>query len=238
MPDTPVIDDVDLAALRAAYRDVQAPSRPPLTMILSRARARQLRRRGGIAITAAAGIAAVALAFGSTATAPTHSAVEAGGHNTPLFAARTAAYTIVSRPDGTATLTITPSKLFDPTTLQRDLARAGVPAIVTMGTFCTSDPAPAGFGQAVTFVVQNNGGPNDPDAGGSSTITIHPDAIPAQAALSVGDVSVPDAAYPGIRLVSMTLVDKDTYSCSATARPDSPSDSDTGQLRFVGIPTR
>jgi hypothetical protein len=52
--------------------------------------------------------------------------------------------------DGPATLTINSNVLLQPGTLQRDLARDGIPAMVTVGRFCSSDPAPAGFSQVVS----------------------------------------------------------------------------------------
>ena len=64
---------------------------------------------------------------------------------------RTAAFTITRNANGTATLTINPQVLFDPSTLQSDLAQYGIPAKVTTGSFCSSDPAPSGFSQVVTF---------------------------------------------------------------------------------------
>ena len=64
---------------------------------------------------------------------------------------RTAAFTITRNANGTATLTINARVLFDPSTLQGDLAQYGIPAKVTSASFCSSDPAPGGFSQAVTF---------------------------------------------------------------------------------------
>ena len=63
---------------------------------------------------------------------------------------RTAAFTLVSNANGTATLTINPKELLDPAALQSDLAQYGIPAKVTSGSLCSSDPAPAGFSQVVS----------------------------------------------------------------------------------------
>ena len=38
-----------------------------------------------------------------------------------------------------------------PSTLQSDLEQDGIPAMVTVGSFCSSDPAPAGFLQVVSI---------------------------------------------------------------------------------------
>jgi hypothetical protein len=66
-------------------------------------------------------------------------------------AIRTAGFTITRNANGSATLTINPRVLFDPDTLQGDLAQYGIPAKVTAASFCSSDPAPSGFSQVVTF---------------------------------------------------------------------------------------
>ena len=52
------------------------------------------------------------------------------------------AFTLVSNANGTATLTINNAALLDHTTLQKDLAHYGIRALVTSGSFCSSDPAP------------------------------------------------------------------------------------------------
>ena len=64
---------------------------------------------------------------------------------------RTAAFTIVGNANGTATLTINAEVVFDPSTLQADLAEYGIPALVKAGSFCSSDSAPDDFSQVVTF---------------------------------------------------------------------------------------
>ena len=50
---------------------------------------------------------------------------------------RTAAFTLIRHTNGTATLTINPQVLLDPSTLQSDLAQDGIPAKVTTGSFCS-----------------------------------------------------------------------------------------------------
>jgi hypothetical protein len=73
------------------------------------------------------------------------------GHGTITTSApgaiRTPSYTLVSYTTGKVALTINPKELFDAAALQSDLARDGIPAKVTAGSFCSSDPAPAGFSQ-------------------------------------------------------------------------------------------
>jgi hypothetical protein len=53
---------------------------------------------------------------------------------------RTAAFILTRNANGTDTLTIDPGVLLDPRTPQNDLAEYGIPAKVTTGSFCCTDP--------------------------------------------------------------------------------------------------
>ena len=106
---------------------------------MARGRARRTRRLAGVAGLSVAGAAAgTALAVGLTGVL--------GPARTP-GTIRTASFTLASNANGTATLTINPKELLDPAALQSDLAQDGIPAKVTSGSFCSSDPHPAGFSQ-------------------------------------------------------------------------------------------
>lgn len=59
----------------------------------------------------------------------------------PPSTIRTVSFTLVSNQNGTATLTINPKELLDAAALQNDLQQDGIPAMVTSGSFCSSDPA-------------------------------------------------------------------------------------------------
>jgi len=127
---------------------------------------------------------------------------------------RTMSFTLVSHYNGTATLTINPDVLLDTTALQNDLQRDGIPALVTSGRFCSSNPAPAGFWQVVSgsMAPQNvhNGegfGPGNPP-----TVTFNPAAIPAGTKLSFGDLP-PSSGMHG---VAMGLIDANSYTCTST----------------------
>ena len=86
-------------------------------------------------ITAAAAAGSVVLGLGLSGAFGSSPA-----HGTGTI--RTTAFTITRNANGTATLTINPKVLFDPSTLQSDLAQYGIPARVTTASFCSSDPAP------------------------------------------------------------------------------------------------
>lgn len=229
MSDTEMIDSGELHELRRAVSAIATPDRPPLESIRSRGRARQRRRRQGAAAAAVAG-SVVGIAVGASLSSGSAGGVPATTPTTTLGAVRTAAYTLVSHSDGTATLTVALDKSFDPTTLQRDLARAGIPALVTMGRFCSSDPEPAGFSRVVSYDPGNSGGPGQPAK--SATLTIDPAAMPAGAELSVGDVPVADDVYHGIRQLSFALVDKQNHTCSSATPTTPPPDG----ASFLAIP--
>jgi len=113
-------------------------------------------------------------------------------------AIRTASYTLVSDTSGTVRLTINPGKLFAAAALQRDLARYGIPAKVTSGSLCTSDPAPAGLSRVATI-----------GTGERETITFHPAAVRPGTELSLGSFRARfgQAAY-------VVLIDTGSYACT------------------------
>ena len=112
-------------------------SPPDVAAITARGRARRRYRLSAMAGLSVAGAAA------GTATVLGLTGVLGGAHAPGTI--RTAAFTLVSNSNGTATLTISPKELLDPAALQSDLAQYGIPAKVTVGSLCTSDPAPAAF---------------------------------------------------------------------------------------------
>jgi hypothetical protein len=170
-------------------------SRTPVDQIISRGRTVRARRRipGAVAGLAVAAAVATALAVGLTG----HGAAPARGAGTIA----TTAFTLVEHANGTATLTINPNVLLRPGTLQGDLRRDRIPAMVTTGRFCSSHPSPAGFTQAVT------GQRSSPD-----TMTINPAAMPAGTELSFGYFRLSS----GQETVD-TLIDTGSYTCTSTA---------------------
>ena len=177
-------DSAELRELRDSLSGVAMPERPRLEAITARGRARRRHRRSRAAGMSVAGVAAVtALAFavtGANAPAPGHSTIRSLAPGT----IRTAAFKIVKKSNGKATLTLNPNEFLDPATLQSDLAKYGIPAKVTSGSFCSSDPAPAGFSQVVSLPPRE--APVPPRSGVQPTITLDPAAMPAGTELSFG----------------------------------------------------
>ncbi|HLK73701.1 MAG TPA: hypothetical protein VKU77_08670 [Streptosporangiaceae bacterium] len=215
-------DSAELRELRGSWSAVIIPEPPRIETITARGRARRRRRLGGAAgLSVAAAAAGTALALsltGALGSAP------ARGTGT----IRTAAFTILSNPNGTTTLTINPSELLDPATLQRDLAQDGIPAMVTVGSFCSSDPAPAGFSRVVSFQPAGETTVQEPSAE-QPTITIDPAAMPAGTELSFGDFQL----TAGEQQAAFALIDTSSYTCTST--PPGPAGPPGGaQLLYGG----
>jgi hypothetical protein len=197
-------DNAVLCELRDSMSGIAIPERPRLETITARGHAHRRHRLSGIAGLSVAGAAAgTALVLGLTGVLGPAAARGTG-------TIRTAAFTIVSNANGTATLTINPEVLFEPSTLQNDLAQYGIPAMVTTGSFCSSDPAPDGFSQVVSFPPFHSDGRQQHGAG--RTITINPAAMPAGTELSFGNFQL----STGQETVT-ALIDTSSYTCTSTA---------------------
>jgi hypothetical protein len=190
-----------LSTARDSLTDVHMIT--PLDAIVRQGRARRWRHW----FTGLAGTAAVAaLVIGLTGvigSAPAHS----------TGTIRTAAFTLVSHANGTTTLTINPQVLLEPSVLQGDLEQDGIRAMVTVGSFCSSDPAPAGFLQVMSFP----GSPADP--GPVSAVVINPAGMPAGTELSFGIFQLATSQQ-----TSLALIDTGSYTCTSTAPAGPPPD--------------
>jgi len=213
-------DSAVLRELRDSLSGVITPERPPLEAITARGRAHRRHRLTGIAgvsVAAAAGAALVLGLIGVPGPAPARS----------TGTIRTAAFTLVRNANGTDTLTIKVPVLFQPATLQADLAQSGIPAMVTTGSFCSSDPAPADLSQVMTTGLQGDGG--SPPPAQDPTVTIDPAAMPAGTELSFGTFQVATGQETAI-----ALIDTGSYTCTSTAPATLPP---RGALLLYGQPT-
>jgi hypothetical protein len=222
--------------------DAASKARPPAAAEIIRQGDRHRRRsltRQSVGGLSAAGVigTGIALGLGLTGSAP------ALGPAT----IRTAAFTLVSKANGTVTLTINANVLLEPGTLQSDLAHDGIPAMVTVGRFCSSDPAPAAFSRVVSFPKLTPGAdlpmpgmikpkgllprspgskPNDllprlpwskPRHLPVRTLTIDRAAMPAGTELSFGNFRLADGEE-----TFFALINSDSYSCTSTAPTSGP----------------
>jgi hypothetical protein len=184
------------------------PMTTPVDEIISRGRKVRARRRiPVIAGTLAAATAATVLGL---SLAGVFSAAPAQGAGT----IRTEAFTLTRNADGTDTLTINQLVLLEPGTLQKDLARYGIPAIVETGRFCSSNPAPAGFRGAVKFSGHGTQQPFE-----DRKLTIKPSALPAGTELSFGSFQLPTETV-------FALINKNSYTCTSTVPTTPPPSGD------------
>jgi hypothetical protein len=192
MPTEELEHELRRAFTRAAA-DIRDPEQAGQRLLQRNYRPGHDHRRLAAGVTSVTAAAAVALglglagAFGSTP-----------AHGTGTI--QTTAFTLVEHSNGTATLTINPNVLFEPTVLQSDLQEDGIPAIITMGSFCSSDPAPVGFDQVVTFDKS------------PPSITINPAAMPAGTELSVGDFQVAQGHLQTL----VGLINTNSHACTSS----------------------
>jgi hypothetical protein len=182
--------------------DAARQARPPAAAAIIRQgdlRRRRSRTHQSLGALSAAGVAGAGVALGLGLTAGSTPARAAHGPGT----IQTAAFTLVRHANGTATLTINNNVLFEPATLQADLAQDGIPAKVTSGSFCSTDPIPAGISKVITVPAAQPG--NGP------VVQINPTALPAGTELSFGNF---DRANSGQTIVG--LIDPSSYTCSST----------------------
>jgi hypothetical protein len=224
-------DMTDNEVLRAAADSLSAiplASPPDVQAIVDRSRARRTRRHDALAGLSVAGVAGgTALVLGLTGVL---GAARAPG------TIRTASFTLASNSNGTATLTISPAELLDSAALQRDLAQYGIPAKVTTGSLCTSNPAPAGFSQVVST---NPSGEATLTPVDQPTMTIDPSAIPAGTELSIGNFQLTSGQFAGQQQADILLIDSSSYTCSSTppepnSLPDGYGESDGIGLLYGG----
>ncbi len=227
-------DSAELRELRDSLSNLAMPERPRLEAITARGRARRRQRLSRSAAMSVAGVATVtALALGLTgALGP------ARVHDTARTLApgtiRTAAFKLVKNANGTATLTINPKVLLDPATLQSDLAKYGIPAKVTSGSYCSSDPAPGGFSRVVSMQPPGDptptadSGEQSANSGVKPGVTFDPVAMPAGTELSFGYFQTHSGQTEDLLFA---LIDTGSYTCTSTP----PGPNETGPHAGVQV---
>lgn len=157
----------------------------PVEEIFTRSRARRRRRRSGLTVAATAAAAGAATAMTLTLGGP---APARSGNPPPPGpgTARLAAFSVTSGPGDSTTLILHKGPQYPqlaPSALRQALARHGIPALVTVGTFCRSTSgAPAGVDKILH--------PSD-QADGSDAIVINGQAMPPGTRLSIGIFPAP-----------------------------------------------
>lgn len=188
----------DNEVLRAASRSLSAmpvASAPEVETILARGRAHRRRRlsAAGLPVAAAGTVLGLGVA-GVLSAAPTGS----------LGTITTTSFTLARNANGTDTLTINPHELLDATALQNALQQAGIPAKVTSGSFCSSDPqSPIGPGSPVSQVVYSPA---------RDRVIINPANIPAGDELSFGIFQLPGWGEADF----FNLINTSSNTCTST----------------------
>jgi hypothetical protein len=193
------------SALARAAADIQDPAQARQRPLHRDYRPGYGHRKLGAGIAAATAAAGVVLGLGLTGAFGSAAVSGTGASRTTVPARstgtiRTTAFTLVKHANGTVTLTINPGVLLEPSTLQSDLKQDGIPAMVTSGKFCSSDPAPAGFNQVVTSQKPTH------------TMTIKPAAMPAGTELGFGYFQLSSGQE-----TAAGLIDTSSYTCTSTA---------------------
>lgn len=231
-------DSVLTRELRDSLSELAAPERPALAAITSRGRAHQRRRLAGFAGLGGAGVATgTALALALTGTIGTAAPARGAGTAQAATSARstgssgtiqTAAFTLTRNANGTDTLTLTHSQMFDPAVLQQALAQHGIPALVKTGVYCYSSPAapdPVSIGVLSVRPPLNAPPRTEPVRAGQlrgdlnqiidNTVTvINPAAMPSGTELFFGYSTTDQAIFAA-------LIDTRSYTCSAGQPPAS-----------------
>ena len=198
------MNDIDNVLLQARDALSGARMETPVEAILAEGRSRRHRRR--LAQLSAAVAASGALALGLATVIGSGSPALAPG------TIRTTAFTLARHANGTASLTLNQDQVFDPATLQRALARDGIPALVQTGTYCTSTPAPPSNG---VLSIQLPDGSPVPTTGRRSPVppdavtVINPAAMPAGTELSFTYVNHD-------RVLTGSLIYTAAHTCSPT----------------------
>ena len=180
----------------------------PVEKIFARSRVHRRRRLSGLtaaAVAAAGAVAAITLTSGGPTPALSGSApARSGTSSLPgQGSAELAAFSVTNGPGDSTTLILYKGPKYpelDPTALREALARHGIPALVTVGTFCRSTPeASASLGQVVHPSTLADG----------SAMVIDGQAMPSGTRLSIG-------YFQGH--VRMALIeDGASLSCSSTS---------------------
>jgi hypothetical protein len=142
-------------------------------------------RRALLPVTAAA--AAVAVAIGA-AVVSDHTSRGPGRVEANQVHVHLADFSVDTNPGGTVTVTISQAQILDPDALRLALAQAGVPAKITIGSFCYN---PVEDRDALFQAVD----PRKPGTGQAASVVITPSKLPAGATLAISYVVAPDGGH-------------------------------------------
>jgi hypothetical protein len=196
-------DDDMLSPLREAVSGLHMHT--PVEAILHRAGAQRRKRRAALGATVAASGAAAALVAAS---------VGSPGHAPPAQSSgpQLAAFTVTSGPGGATSLTLRKGGQWqvNAAALREALAQHHIPALVTVGKSCDTNPEPAGLDQVITSNRQTNG---------NVDVTFNPKALPPGAEISIG-------LFPAHTKFSLTEENAALHCATDAGQPTAPAPLD------------
>jgi hypothetical protein len=209
-------DDV-ICQLRESFSGLSMDT--PVEQVLARSHARRRRQlsalTAGVAATTAGAAAAITLTLGGPA--PARSGNPPPASQTPV---KLAAFSVTSGPGGSTRLTLHKGRRYqglDPAAVRRALARRGIPALVTVGTFCR--PATAA-GAGPNEVIHAPAPASAPAGAGGPAVVINGQKMPPGTKMSIG-------LFP--QYVRMLLVkDGSRLTCSGTSHQPAAHRTPTG----------
>jgi hypothetical protein len=216
-----------ITAVRQSVHGVQM--NVPAEQIVSRSRAIRAsgHRRLAACVTAVAAAGSVVLGLGlsgahgaapnaATSAVRGTSTIRGASTTRETSAIRTAAFTLTRNANGTDTLTLTMSQVFNPATLQQALAQDGIPALVKIDTRCTSNPPPASPNSLAVLSVQLPDGTPVP----KSTQPGHGSPIPGDAVTVINPSAMPSGTelffgyFNSDHAITFDLLYTNSYTCT------------------------
>jgi hypothetical protein len=165
---------------------------------------------------------------GGLGTAPARSTGPIGtaGPTRSTGTVRTAAFTFTRNANGTSTLTLTHSQIFDPAALQQALAQHGIPALVRTGTYCSSNPAPPDPASIGVLTQQLADG--TPVPGQAPAVKARASFVPPATVTVINAAAMPSGTELFFDYVnsdhglSFDLIHTSSYTCSNGQPPAAP----------------
>jgi hypothetical protein len=173
-PVPPAIPNFSRDMEKALVAAARASSPAPATRSGGRA------KRAAVCIAAAAVAAAAGVGIDHAVGGHPAASHPSAGHAAHI---RVAAFLVDTGPGGTVTVTLLRDYAPDPTALRQALAKAGVPALVTVGSVCSAHVPSSALNQVLTSRRHLTDG--------TTILTIVPSAIPAGWELNIGYFEVP-----------------------------------------------
>jgi hypothetical protein len=178
----------------------------PVEAILHRASVQRRKRRAALGATVAASGAAALVA----------ASIGSPGHAPPAHSSgpQLAAFTVTSGPGGATSLTLRKGGQWqvNAAALRAALAEHDIPALVTVGKSCDSNPEPAGLDQVITSNRQTDG---------NVDVTFNPKALPPGAEISIG-------LFPAHTKFSLTDKNASLHCATEAGQPAAPATGSRG----------